>query len=236
MLSQPVRSTRRRGQHFIREVKPVRDLSPDQTENLENLTHGQIVLVTARWILIASSLLFVLWEPDPIGTLRIQILLLLGLAIANFYLHGQVLMKRTVQPWIVYAASICDLIVVSAVVAVEDSFASNTFVFFFPAIVVYSVVFESMLTAAFTGAACLAYALECMFTGSYWLALDRMQVLFTRIVMMIAVAVVANLFARIERTRREEAQIARQELLDELGNPAGAAEPVAEMPAQSRRS
>ena len=54
----------------------------------EDLDHGEIVIITTRWILVVAGLLFALWNPAPIGQLRVQIAGVLGLAALNFFLHG----------------------------------------------------------------------------------------------------------------------------------------------------
>ena len=63
-------------------------------ERSEDLAQGQIVIVSARWILVIAGLVLTLWAPDKIGTLRIQLMVLLILAVANFYLHAQLLMRK----------------------------------------------------------------------------------------------------------------------------------------------
>ena len=60
----------------------------------EDLIFGQPVIVTMRWILVASGLILVLFNPDDLALMRVQIIVLLLLAMANFYLHSQLLMKR----------------------------------------------------------------------------------------------------------------------------------------------
>src|SRR5216683_1320111 len=77
-------------------------------ENTEDLSYGQIVLVSARWILVVVGLILTLWDPAPISTLRIQLLVIFLVAAANFYLHAQALMKRPVPSQVIYAASAVD--------------------------------------------------------------------------------------------------------------------------------
>ncbi len=184
---------------------------------VDDLAYGQVVIVTARWILVLSGLLFVLWDPDPIGTLRFQILLILILAVANFYLHAQALMRRPVLPDVIRAASLCDLVVITLILIGEGSFASNMYVFYFPAIAAFSVVFTTTQTILFTGSTCVLYTILCLFTGASRAGLDNFQVLFTRLVILVAVAVVGNVYARIERGRRRAAEQAREDLILEIG-------------------
>ena len=35
------------------------------TETVENINHGQIVVITARWILILAAWVLTLWQPEP---------------------------------------------------------------------------------------------------------------------------------------------------------------------------
>ncbi|HVO69521.1 MAG TPA: hypothetical protein VMT24_05720 [Aggregatilineaceae bacterium] len=198
------------------------------SERVEDLARGQVVIVTARWILVLSGLLFVLWDPDPIGILRFQILLILILAVANFYLHAQVLMRRPVLPQMIYAASILDLVIVTIELVTEGSFDSNMYVFYFPAIVAFSVVFTTTQTVLFTGSTCVLYAILCLSMGASGASFDNVQVLFTRVVLLAAVAVIGNVYARIEKERRHAAEHARKDLMLEIGKRAMTGEPPTE--------
>jgi membrane-associated HD superfamily phosphohydrolase len=191
-------------------------------EKVDDLAYGQVVIVTARWILVLSGLLLVLWDPDPISTLRFQILLILVLAVANFYLHAQALMRRPVLPEVIRAASVCDLLVITLILVAKDSFQSNMYVFYFPAIAAFSVVFTTTQTILFTGSTCVLYTILCLFTGASGEGLGNFQVLFTRLVILVAVAVVGNAYARIERGRRQAAEHAREDLMLEIGKHAAA--------------
>ena len=62
----------------------------------EDLMHGQRVLVVARWILVVSGLLLALLNPMVLGELKIQVGLILVLAVANFFLHVQLKRNKAV--------------------------------------------------------------------------------------------------------------------------------------------
>src|SRR5438270_4005785 len=91
----------------------------------EDLAYGQIVIVTARWILVLSSLLIALWSPGKIGELRLEIVVIILLAAANFYLHAHLLTKRALDKRVVYGASLGDLAVITAIVMAQGGFASS---------------------------------------------------------------------------------------------------------------
>src|SRR5487761_1482826 len=76
---------------------------------------GQIVIVIARWLLVVSGLAIPLWRSpqSDLNAIRIGLFVLLALAVANFYLHMQILMKRPVIESLLYAASAADILVIT---------------------------------------------------------------------------------------------------------------------------
>jgi hypothetical protein len=167
-----------------------------------DLTHGQIVIVVARWILVASGLVLALWNPESIGPLRLQVLVLLLVAVGNFFLHAQLLRRRIALDGIAYAASAADLAVITLLVASQDGFASNLFVFYFPAVLALSVAFEYRLTALYTAATIAGYGLICLASFGLDIRSEDVQTLVVRGLMLTAVAVCGALYQRIERNRR----------------------------------
>src|SRR5688572_20844296 len=79
----------------------------------EDVASGQIVIISARWVLVLAGLLLTLWQPGTLAELRVHIVALLLLAVGNFYLHAQVLMRRPLPDLAVYAASVADIAVIS---------------------------------------------------------------------------------------------------------------------------
>ena len=182
--------------------------SADQGETSDDLKHGQMVIIAARWVLVTTGLMLALWSPSDIVDLRIQIVVILGLAGANFYLHTQVLMGRPTLAPVAYAASAADLIGISMIIFAQDGSSSGLYVFYFPAILAFSVAFRTELTLAFAGAAIGAYGLiaTTSFQG------NGPEVIAVRLLMLAAVAVCGNMYWRIERRRRLEAHQVRDEL------------------------
>ena len=129
-----------------------------KTDVDDDLAHGQGVIIAARWVLVVSALALAIWEPRALGELRVQIVLILGLAVANFFLHSQLLMRRPVLEPVVYAASAADIAAVSIIVVAAGGFSSGAYVFYFPALVAMSVAFRPVMTLAFGAAAAVAYS------------------------------------------------------------------------------
>jgi hypothetical protein len=177
-----------------------------------DLAFGQTVLVWARWILIGTGLLLSFWTPADLLTLQVQLAAIVALAFGNFYLHVQLLRGHPAIDRVVYAASLGDICVVTALVMVQGGFMSPVFVFYFAAVVGISVAFPTALTAAYTLLVVGAYGIVCLATAD----VSDYPAVFTRLLMIIAIAVCGSLFARNESHRRAEAIRINQELADEM--------------------
>ncbi len=166
-------------------------------------SHGQIVIVIAKWVLVCAGLLLVLWSPAEIGQLRVQILVLLLLAVENFYHHAQLLKRRAVSDLVAYVASAADIVVVTVLVLLQGGFDSNLYIFYFPALVALSVVFQPKVTALFTMSLMGVYATIGLGTIAGSGASDQdARVLISRLAMMAAVATCGALSYRLEERRR----------------------------------
>lgn len=177
----------------------------------EDMISGQPVIVTVRWILIVSSLVLAIWNVGTLSDLRLQIMAILLLAITNFYLQAQLLMKKPVNRNIIFAASAVDLLMITILVLFQGGFFSSIYVFYLPAIAVFAVAFPTLQTVVFTTAAMIVYATICMFTAG---SSGEGPFILTRLIMIAAIAFCGNLYLRIERKRREEAHLSHEELLN----------------------
>ena len=178
------------------------------------LAYGQSVIVTARWILVVTGLFLIFWNPDPLSNLRIQVVIVIALALMNFYLQAQILTgKKTLTP-VVYASSAVDFLVITLLVMLNGGFDSNTYIFFFPAILAISVAFETAITIGFVGSAAGIYTLICLATGA--MAGDNLPALIARVLMMAAIAYCGSLYWHIERNRRQAALEAHEQLVAEV--------------------
>ncbi len=183
--------------------------SPEEISS-KDLAFGQPVIVTMRWILVVSGLLLILWNPDSLPIMRVQILIIFLLALANFYLHSQLLMKRPVKDEVVFASSAVDLILVSVLILIGSGFESRLLVYYFPAIVSFSVVFPTILTATYVGTTMGAYGLISIATGGDFITI------MARLIMIAAIGYCGNLYLRSEKSRREDARESRERLLDQI--------------------
>lgn len=165
-----------------------------------DLVVGQEVIVAARWVLVVAAMLFALWLPADVPQLRVQAFLILLLAMGNFFLHAQVLRRRPAADWVVYAASAADLVAITALLMLQGGFRSDLYVFYFPAVLAYSVAFASEKTAAYTMLAVAAYALIGTITAQTDGAALTVAL---RCLMIVAVAVCGNAYRRMEERRAQ---------------------------------
>jgi len=167
----------------------------------EDLFYGQAVIVWARWILIATGLVLSFWDPQSLSLLQIQLAAIIALAFGNFYLHVQLLRGHPAIDRVVFAASAADLAVVTTLVIAQGGYSSPVFVFYFAAVLGLSVAFPAVLTAIYTSAVVVVYGVVSVSTAD---SADYPAV-FTRLLMIAAIAVCGALFARSESHRRADA-------------------------------
>lgn len=172
------------------------------TNTKEELAEGQIVIVAARWILVGAGLVLALWNPASIGPLRLQVLVLLLIAVGNFFLHAQLLKRRGTVDGIAYGASAADLAVITLLVASQGAYDSNLFAFYFPAVLALSVAFNPAFTAIYTGTAMALYGLICLESLGLTITSGAVQTVAIRLIMIAAVGFCGALYQQVEATRR----------------------------------
>ena len=175
-------------------------------------TSGQMLLVIARWVLVIAGLSLVLWNPGPLGEMRFKILFLLLLSAGNFFLGTKILRSKGSADWVVYGASLADLAVISLIIVTENGFSSPTYIFYYPAILAISVAFPTLEMFAFTGGAVSIYGLVSLFTMDF--NDGNFQTLMTRVLMMVAVAVIGNLYRRMEQKRQRAVSVQQESAED----------------------
>jgi signal transduction histidine kinase len=198
------------GEQQTRQSKPGFNLDTLLSQrHVNDLIFGQPVIVTMRWILISSGLLLAIWNVDSVVSLRVQVLAILLLAVANFYLQAQLMMKKPVVDLVVYGASAVDLLLITVLVLFQGGFESSMYIFYFPAIAAFAVAFPRLLTYLYVFVVMGVYGLIGLFDGD-------ISVLFARLVMIAAVGICGSLYLSMERSRREAAAVAQQQLRAEI--------------------
>jgi hypothetical protein len=161
--------------------------------NPVELARGQTVIVYARWLLVLAGLLVTVWNPDGLGQLRLQIGVVLAVAIGNFVMHAQLLRKRQTFQSVAFMASVGDLAMIALLVLSQGGFGSTTFVFFFPAVLAIALAFPTEEAVLLSG---IAVILEVVVSANS----RDVDVTLVRAGALAATAVIGNAYWRLHRT------------------------------------
>jgi hypothetical protein len=142
------------------------------------------------------------------------IYLLLGLVAVNFVLHGRVLTGKPMRREVIVACCVLDVAVISLVIAsaswrVDGGINNPFYIFYYPVILAFALVFPRRLTWPFTLGTIAAYLGVCFLSQPDVLLSDSLEPAFARAMTMATAAFLGNMFWRIERQWRGE-QLASQ--------------------------
>ena len=169
----------------------------ETAKSMDDLERGHSVIIAARWLLVTVGLLFVLYRPESASDITIGVLAALGIAAVNFWLHTRPLTGRRVEPVWAYAASVADLAVISGLVLIQGSLNSKAYVFYYPAILVYSLVFPTSVSVILS-----AGVLGFVFTIGSASGTDE-RILVARLLTLAATAFIGWRYRKVEEQRRE---------------------------------
>lgn len=132
-------------------------------ETKEDIYFGQVVIIGARWFLIATGIIMLLWttmEYRQPGALVLGVLPLLGLMGINFFLHGSYLLGRPMNPGFILMTGALDLVVVTLLVALwpgQAGLDNHFFIFYYPVVLAFALSMPRKMEVAFTVVAIIAY-------------------------------------------------------------------------------
>ena len=169
------------------------------------LVEGQMVIIVARFVLIVACLVLILMDAKSgnaavsFTVTRFEIMVVLLLAVSNFYLVSQVLTRRKTQDIVLYGMSLADLAVISVVIIAQGGFQSDTYIFYFPAMLAFALAFPMLELYLFLGGTIALYSFISLVSMH---DVNSLETLLVRLLMLTAIAVCGNHFAQIERNRR----------------------------------
>ena len=181
----------------------------ERPDSDRELAYGEGVIIAARWMLVVAGLVLALWNPAGLIQLQAAIVVILGLAVANFALQAQLLTRGPLMARVVYAASVADLAAISLLLIVSGGFPAIPYVFYLPALMAIAVTFRTAVTAIYTAATAVTYALIAVaaasrvpVSGDVTISRDDIVTVLIHTLMLGAVAVCGNVYWRLERDRR----------------------------------
>ena len=175
-------------------------------EAAEDLFFGQVVMIWARWFVIGGAATLSLWGAPSEWELATSIGLVVGLMAVNFFLHARQLTEQPANRLIVIAASLLDLLAVTVMTltwAGQQGLDSRYFVFYYPVVFAFALVFPPRLAGAFTILALGLYAWGCLLLEPAILTdADRIEPLVMRLITLAALGGLGAYYWRIQRDRR----------------------------------
>lgn len=176
---------------------------------------GQTLIIIARWVLIVLGLLLILADAQNVSfnVIRFEVVVILLLALSNFYLVTQVLTKKNSLHAAVYIASLFDIAVVTAIIIAQGGFESNAFTFYFPALLAFSLALPMGQLVTLVGVTISVYGLVGMFSLN---SIDDLQVMVIRLMMLASIAFCGSYFADLEQ-KRYARMLQSEDLSPELG-------------------
>jgi hypothetical protein len=178
-------------------------------EAAEDIFFGQVVIIWARWFLIAAGAVLTIWTTHQTAHLAVAVIPIAALMAINFYLHGRYLTERPCNDRLVAAASVFDVAVITALVlfwhdggVISSGLASPFFVFYYPMLLAVAFVLPPRPAIAYTSVTVVLYALICL--PDVESAVDA-KALLLRLVTMTAMGGLGTFYWRIQRDRRRAA-------------------------------
>jgi hypothetical protein len=203
------------------ESHQVKEVRSQEQAALEDIFFGQSVILWARWSVILAGAVLVLWTSSTVDQLTRTFPFFLALMAMNFFLHGRYVMGRPLNRTVVVAASVADLVLITAIVVFWPGpigLNNQFFVLYYPVVFAFALVFPRAIEAAYTVLAIVAYATICIALGTVSFAngaLD-LKVLLMRLIVIAAMGFLGNYYFRIQRDRLRRLSQGMPSVLTEL--------------------
>ena len=183
----------------------VREVRSSAQAEQEDVFFGQTVIMWARWSVIVTGIVLVLWTSTNIGLLTQTMPFFLVLMAVNFFLHGRYVMGSPLNRVVVTVASVIDLVLITAIVVLwpgSHGLHNQFYVLYFPVVFAFALVFTRRIEVAYTALAIVLYAGACILAGTVPFDLGNDdKVLVMRVIVMAAMGFLGNFYFRIQRDR-----------------------------------
>lgn len=177
-------------------------------ENAQDIFFGQIVLIWSRWFFVAAGTVLALWSARTLAELTAVILVVIGLMAMNFFVHGRYLLEKPVNRFLLAGLSLLDLALITVFVwnwQGQGGLQSELFVFYYPLVFAFALVFAPAATLGYTGLVLGAYLGVCLLARPGLLTsagLSDYVTLLTRLITLAAMGGLGTYYWRIQRTQR----------------------------------
>ena len=174
------------------------------------------VAVVLRWLMLLAWMAMNNYRVDHDANWLIFNLMGASVAVTNAYMSWRILSHRAITWQHALAMSLLDLTIITAALYVSDGFQSRYYVFYYPALLVFSLMFPRRASFGALGVVVALYVVMA-FTISPTLDVDALdeKILFIRIITMAALVVAGTLILGWERSLRREAVAAERQRSEE---------------------
>ena len=181
----------------------------------EDVFFGQTVIMWARWSVIVTGIVLVLWTSTNVALLTQTMPFFLVLMAVNFFLHGRYVMGSPLNRVVVSVASVIDLILITAIVVLwpgSYGLHNQFYVLYFPVVFAFALVFTRHYEVVYTVLAIVLYVCACVLTGTvpFDFGSDD-KVLVMRVIVIAAMGFLGNYYFRIQRDRLARAATGRKD-------------------------
>ena len=180
-------------------------------ESREDVFSGQVVIIGARWFLIATGIIMLLWtavEKEQPAVLLAGVAPLIALMGLNFFLHGRYLLGRPLNPNFVLLTGMLDLAIITLLVLFWPDTAgldNQFFVFYYVIVLAFAMSMPRRTEVAYTVIAIVLYTAAVLpfldYTGLVAVQED-VKSLLIRLIALGAMGGLGNFYFRIFRRRR----------------------------------
>jgi hypothetical protein len=183
-------------------------------EAAEDIFFGQAVIIFARWFVIITGVVVVLWTSNDVAELTMAVLMIVPLIAINFFVHGRYLVERPINQFLLLALSVVDVLIITLIVLVwqePNGFASPYFILYYPIVLAVAFVFSIRISVGYTVFCLLLYSVAVILHDVAFqdttLLRDPHQIewLFVRLITLGAVGGLGAFYWRIQRQRRRMA-------------------------------
>jgi hypothetical protein len=187
-------------------------------EAAEDVFFGQIVIIWARWFLIAAGAIITLWSAHDMLQLSVAILTLIVLMTMNFFTHARYLTGQPVNRILLLFANVLDMAIITVLVSFwngQSGLNSNFFILYYPMLFSWALVFSPSITSLFSLITLTAYSVACIFTTDPHLmfSVAGFELLCIRLVTLGAMGGLGTYYYRRQRDSLRAALAARPQPL-----------------------
>jgi len=175
-------------------------------EAAEDIFFGQIVIIWARWFLIAAGGVLTLLATQTTNEVMGAVYWMGILIALNFFIHARYLMGKPANQMLLAAAGGVDVFIITLLVWFwpgPTGIENHLYILYYPILFTFALVLPPALTVPFTLVTLAFYLGMCVWETPYILfSVTSIKVIGMRLVSLVAMSGLGMFYWRIQRERR----------------------------------